>query len=968
MDLAKRFENKNELQPNQNQNLNNSNKTSTNADNPNTNNTENKADFKMTDLPVIQSGTGRVSTILNKITHKPKEVESTEKVKPEDELNQNKKASEKNASENAQITNSNINPEEIMQKINSNILNNPNTKSRDTHLLKSNINTIEKNEEINFGNQKYNIREDKEIEKISDDSMIQDFKNLLKFKKKTSDPFDMEYDLNYKDKANQNDLELYPINSKEIITFEEAERMKFIENESDKSEDLVVQDIEKEIEYLENVDDILSSKNKNVDLKHKGGGVGNSEEAGIRGRNSTFKFRTKNSLGKKPLNFKIENKLNGDDDNEKNALENNAHEKKESSKNQQMDNEMELFKNILKNKKTEKDDDIQQAPNTNAKEFSNSEITENTIGTIYEKASYSNKRVTNTRKSAKADIDSKRRKERADLSLADENKSNISDLSRTSVISLERKSVKYYVRKVEKSIKKQQMERESVETKRRNTHSHRKRKHNSDIFNENLEEIREILAKLKLQNSENEKDFLEKNRDLLKQMGVHEKDMLSIQELINYFEEQLNPKKKLNKELENDRPAYENNNINLVDKETLTSENKNENFNIGEYNSNNNENDIYALPDDFMKRNTANHAKKLYENVSQILEEKEEDSSFFVKDKERISDNANNNNLGEKKKWNNNIRSLVSPNNAAHKIFGFDISKNNNSLNMISNITPIRKNLNFENLSDNEKFDLNINSNYNRSARSKNMPYKETDLSNRKYGRIIYEKENFNKQMTSPTSGSNFGIRSLNSNDMEMFNPEKDQIECITPRNVFDDLNKNKKTFNNQIEGENKLLNKQVEYNIFTHNLNTFDGQIKPSNSNTQEEPKVFENKNLYSSNAEVINIEPNRKTSFKPKSFTIDNVSNTPRKTQFLNFIADANKNNPAKELKVELINNFIIEGIRKPAKEKSITICKENDNLFEIVSNTNNDITKASSINFNANSISAAKNANDKNNLNGK
>ncbi len=150
----------------------------------------------MTDLSVIPRGSVRVSGILNKINSKANNEENIES-KPQNEINKLKKSSEISEYESNQIINSNINPKEIMHKINTNLLNNPNAKVRDSLLIKSNFNAIVKNEEINFRNPKDNYVGNKEIEKISDDSMIQDFKNLLKFKKKTSDPFDMEYDLNY---------------------------------------------------------------------------------------------------------------------------------------------------------------------------------------------------------------------------------------------------------------------------------------------------------------------------------------------------------------------------------------------------------------------------------------------------------------------------------------------------------------------------------------------------------------------------------------------------------------------------------------------------------------------------------------------------------------------------------------------------------------------------------------------------
>jgi len=922
IDLAKRFENKDELQSNLIINKNIAMEISNN-DIQKINNNEINSFSNATDLSVIPRGSGRVSTILNRLTHQVKEEENNEK-KLGNELNSIKKGSEMNAIENNNILNINLDPKEIMKKINSNLHNNQNTKSQEKLNLKNDLFTKDKKEEINTKNQKENVVENKEIEKISDDSMIQDFKNLLKFKKKSSDPFDMEVDLNYKDKVNLSDLEFFPINSKDIITFEEAEGMKIIENGSYKSEDLIVKDLENEIKYVENVNDILIAEPKISDNNYK------SEEPEFTGRNSTFKFKPKNSLGKKPLNFKIENvenKLYGVL--EKNEREDSDPEKEESFKNQDIEMEIELFKNVSKKKKREIEA-LDPKVNNN--------ITENAKGNIDEIPSKSNK----MRNSVKNDFQSNCKKEKTESNFADENKSNLSDnLSRSSIISVDRKSVKYYVKKVEKTIKKQKLEIDSVEKQRRNTHSNKTRKRNIGFFNENLEEMREILKKLKLQTSENEKEFLEKNRNLLKQMGVHEKDMLSIQELTNHFEEQLNPKNKVIKEANNEKF---NNNLNLVNKENSTC--WNENLKIDDFNNNED-----FLRSEIKKRNTTNHAKKLYENVSQILEEKEEDSSFLLKDKERISDN---NKQWEKTSF-NNIRSLVSPNNASHKISGFDIN-NNNSLNMMVNntITVINKNPYLENISENEKFYFDINSNFDKSIRSKNLPLKKTNFSDR-----------INNN-NSPNLESKLGIRNLNSNDMDMFNPEKDQIECISPKNIFTELNRNKKAFD-EIQGVNKPIKKE-ENNIFAYSFNSVDEKNK-NKDKFQEEPKIFENNNLYSSNAQEIIIEPNRKTSFKPESFTIDNLSNTPTKTHFINFIADSDKNNSLKRLKIELINNFHIKG-GKSNKVKSINhiaICKENDNLFEIVNNTNSDITKASSSIYNNNNVSAAKNIKDRNYVNG-
>lgn len=139
-----------------------------------------------------------------------------------------------------------------------------------------------------------------------------------------------------------------------------------------------------------------------------------------------------------------------------------------------------LFKNILKNKNIE-EKNITTNNNNNSvnnltNNVSNSEVTESTL--IINQADFNqNKTVSNIRKSAKENFEFKNKKEIIEGNLADENKSNISDnLSRSSVISLERKSVKFYVKKIEKAVRKQQFEQNSIEKKRRNTHSHKIKK------------------------------------------------------------------------------------------------------------------------------------------------------------------------------------------------------------------------------------------------------------------------------------------------------------------------------------------------------------------------------------------------------------------------------------------------------------------------------------------------------------
>jgi len=950
MDLAKRFENKDDTQANYI-----TNKTR-NPANPNKLETNDCDSINPKDLNLIPRNSGRVSAILNKINNNldsdRKELKNT---------NQKEEINIRNIKENTENMYVNIKNQDIV-------------KSKDTLQLNSNLNTIERNEEINYGNQNAIFINNKEIEKISDDSMIQDFKNLLKFKKKTSDPFDMEYSLNYKAKDSKNELELYPINSKDIITFEEAEQIKFIENESDKSENLEVEDIDKEIENVEDLEDSFPRKENKDKLKNKSFKITNIEEPELKGRNSTFKFKPKNSLGKKPLNLNIESietNLNLNSITNSNQKTKIISENKESNKDPDADLEINMFKHILKNKNIEDKNILTnnniKSSNNLTNNISNLEVSECTLTNAIADLNQ-NKTVSNIRKSAKENFELKNKKDIIEGNLADENKSNISDnLSRSSIISLERKSVKFYVKKIEKAVRKQQFEQNSIEKKRRNTHSHKiKKKRNNDIFNENLQEIRDILVKLKLQTAEDEKEFLEKNRDLLKKMGVHEKDMLSIKELTNYFEEKLasnNPK------ASND-DLFKYNSLKDFDK---FNSNEIEKLNIDNYAFKNDDNHI----EDIKKRNTTNHTRKLYEDVSLILEEKDEDSSFMFKEKERISDN--NKQKPSDKSHINNINSIVSPNNI-NKSLGLKNSNSPLNIKASSSLTPTINTINYDALIDNEKNNLELNYNNHKSARVVSFPFKDKndlfpnkkneDIVERNLESIIFKKDKSNNFIQEkPEENNKFAIRNLSSNEMDLFNADKDQIECYSPKNVFFEISKIKQ--NNDIysndkndnfnhiskESQNNTIEKEENFSISykkSELISTKENLVISSTNNLEFEKKasskIFDDKRLSTNNVETINFKPCKK-SFNEETFIIDNLSNTPRKTNIISFIVENIKN----KLKVELINNFMIEGNKKK-KEISITnitICKENDHVFEIVSssNNNNDITKASSFNYNAN-----------------
>jgi len=989
MDLAKRFENKDESHTptnNTNKNIKTANKIDTlnivknNILNANTNariednsnkeedknQIKNDADKNLTDLSVLQTGSGRVSAVLNR-------------------LNSNKiKYDENNENTNNNINFNQNNVKEITEKINTNLQSSQNTKSRDSLLLKSNFNTLERNEEINFGNQNAVFIENKEIEKISDDSMIQDFKNLLKFKRNTSDPFDMEYNLNYKGKENKErnndkDIELYPINSKEILTFEDAEQMKYIENESDKSHELEVEDIENKIEYLDDDEEIKKINNKNNckydKIKNTTIKITNNQDDQNRGRNSTFKFKPKNSLSKKPLNLNIDSIENNtfESKNEsktnKDLLSKNIHSPKNNDLKIQIQNinDLESFKNVLNKKKREgplyKNDLTRSKDSSLKNNTNNSEITESNLSSTNKTMNKANQNISpaNTRFSAK---------EKMEYSIVDDNKSNISDnLSRSSVISLERKSVKYYKRKIENRIRMQEqdkLERESTDKKRRNTHSHRNNKKNKDIFNDNFEEMKEILAKLKLQTSENEKDFMDKNRDLLMKMGIHEKDMPSIKELTTYFESQLEPNSKTKfSELSLDDSK---NDLSLLNKEKFIN-NESENFNIDEYNKNNN---LKSELEEIKKRSTLNHAKKLYENVSLIPEEREEDSSFMFKDKERNSDNNDN------KQRSSNIKSVnISLNITSNKIFvGENINLNtlinvNNRVN--TEVTPVKKNINFDIMNDNEKYDFGIDCNYNKTVKNRNFPLKDKPnknvfadrnrinadnpfTNNQNYGSIICNK--INKQDCYNSEKPQNLLRMGDIDKEEMFNPEKDLVDTVTPKNAFSEINNLISKENNfapileesdinKKDSENgfydTFCNKKSENNNFVvHNINNIEYE-------KNIETKFFDSKKLSSSNINNINIEPNKIKNFNSIGFVIDNITATPKKTNEICYIAENKKKNYLENLKVQLINNCTIDGISKITLNKN-AICKDNDNLFELVSSSNNnDITKASSLNFN-------------------
>ena len=632
---------------------------------------------------------------------------------------------------------------------------NPNSNNVQTILNRINSKRIESTNNINLNisrkNSEFTKFNSQEFENDNNQNeILEDFKNLLSKKSKNNDVIDMENEVNNYNRNKQNDFEGNYINSKNKISLEEAEQMKFIENDSDKSQDVIVHDIENEIELIDDYE------NYNLNKNNQKSNLFNDQ------RNKNYINESINLKQKKNSDLNL---INSKSDNNIKRLNKNSDKK-------------------------EKDNDY---------------------------------------------------------NLQDETKSNNSGaLSRNSVISLEgRKSVKYLVRRNEDLIRKQK-ERESSSSniKHRNTHNYKALPKNNDIFKENINEIKSILTKLKLQSTENETDFIVNNKDILKRLGVHEKDMLSVKELINFFENRL-----MNKNEPKDLCEFK-------EKENIFEEKKNKN--------------------DDKKRNTVINPVNFYKNeVSLIVEEKEEDS--IIKDKsDRISDVRNTD------KPLSNIKSLVS---------------------------PINKNINVENLKS-----FNLNSSLGMSNNVQNY-------------------NNFSQP--GGNEPQNFKIK---NNKLEVINSGKDIIEIISPSDIMKNNISEKNLIEKKENQEKNKINKSEEKILtISSNVNNFEN-ISPI--------KTFDDVKNSLNVIESIIIEPGIKKSFDSFNIQIENILENQKNPNIFSIIA--NKDNSItrinNSLKIDLVNNFILSGVKNSTKINN-KICKENDNQFEGISS---DMTKSHSTNY--------------------